>query len=313
MLPKKIRAMKILLSILLFPTLIFGQISNHFDNPSSKWYVAKTFPSGNIQNPNFVATTTTVFGFQGDSLINGETWYKLYSTQDSLFISNLIYKGITRSENNRILFIDSLNQLDTLYDFNLNVGDSVLYNFYGTMPEKIPVINIDSIQINGQFYRQFHFAEPIFPNAFDMLNELWIEGIGSIHGPLFPNFPFKFSTEFPDELHVTCTSFNNQQFWQNPIYNSCFINIVLSNDNKFKSDINSYPNPFSEHLKINMVKIDNYAIKIFNTSGQKVYEESITSDFVNIDLTGISDGIYFMTVESKSERWTSKLVRKHSL
>jgi hypothetical protein len=62
-----------------------------------------------------------------------------------------------------------------------------------------------------------------------------------------------------------------------------------------------------------MVKIDNYAIKIFNTSGQKVYEESITSDFVNIDLTGISDGIYFMTVESKSERWTSKLVRKHSL
>jgi hypothetical protein len=305
--------MKIILSILLLPTLIFGQISNHFENPSSKWYVAKTFPSGNMQNPNFVSTTTTVFGFQGDSLIGGETWYKLYATQDSLFISNLIYKGLTRSESNRILFIDSLNQLDTLYDFNLNVGDSVLYNFYGTIQEKIPVINIDSIQIGGQFYRQFHFGEPIFPNAFDELNELWIEGIGSIHGPIFPNFPFKFSGEFPDELHVTCTSFNNQQFWQNPFYNSCYINIVLSTDNKFKSNITIYPNPFSEHLKISMGIMDKYEIKIFNTSGQKIYEESITSDYTNINLTGLNDGIYFITVDSKRERWTSKLLRKHSL
>jgi hypothetical protein len=59
--------------------------------------------------------------------------------------------------------------------------------------------------------------------------------------------------------------------------------------------------------------MDKYEIKIYNTSGQKIYEESITSDYANINLTGLNDGIYFITVDSKTERWTSKLLRKHSL
>lgn len=69
---KKQREMKttILLSILLLPTILLGQVINHFDNSDSKWNVAKTYPAANQQNPNFVATTTTVYGFQGDTLIN---------------------------------------------------------------------------------------------------------------------------------------------------------------------------------------------------------------------------------------------------
>jgi hypothetical protein len=46
----------ILLSILLLPTILLGQVINHFDNLDSKWNVAKTYPAANQQNPNFVAT-----------------------------------------------------------------------------------------------------------------------------------------------------------------------------------------------------------------------------------------------------------------
>jgi hypothetical protein len=159
---------KILLTVLTFPMFLFGQVTSHFNNLDSKWNVAKTYPNANMQNPSFVATTTTVYGFQGDTLINSDLWFKLYSTSDSLFQNNLTFRGLTRTDNNRVLFLDTLNQLDTLYDFNINLGDSVLFNLYGQFPEKIPVINIDSIQINGQFYRRFHFAEPTMINAFDL-------------------------------------------------------------------------------------------------------------------------------------------------
>ena len=73
---------KILLTILTFPMLLFGQVTSHFNNLDSKWNVAKTYQNANMQNPNFVATTTTVYGFQGDTLINSDLWFKLYSTSD---------------------------------------------------------------------------------------------------------------------------------------------------------------------------------------------------------------------------------------
>jgi hypothetical protein len=303
---------KYLLTVLAFPILAFGQITNHFNNSDSKWNVAKTYPDGNLQNPNFVATTTTVFGFQGDTLINSDLWFKLYSTSDSLFQNNLTFKGLIRTDNSRILYLDTASQLDTLYDFNINPGDSILFNLYGQFPEKIPVINIDSIHINGQFYRRFHFAEPTIINAFDLLNEVWIEGIGSIHGPIFTTFPVKFSTEIPDSLILTCTYSNNQQVWQHPSYNSCYLNIVLGIDNKAKTDLSFYPNPFQDNIKINLTKADNYEINIFNSIGQRLIAKSMTSDFATIDLTALNDGVYFMTIDSKTERWTTKLI-KHSL
>jgi hypothetical protein len=41
------------------------------------------------------------------------------------------------------------------------------------------------------------------------MDEIWIEGIGSIHGPLSPHNPRKFSEEIPDSLMLTCTCVNN--------------------------------------------------------------------------------------------------------
>jgi len=148
--------MKTLLVFFAFslPTLLLGQITNHFIHSDSKWNVAKTYIAGTQENPSFVATTTTIYGFQGDSTINGKTWSKMYSTRDSLFQNNLVYEGLTRKDNDLILFKDTLNQLDTLYNFDLAVGDSVYYEF-STAPDWIYVEEIDTIQINGQDYRKY--------------------------------------------------------------------------------------------------------------------------------------------------------------
>jgi hypothetical protein len=309
---KKQRKMKttILLSILLLPTILLGQVINHFDNLDSKWNIAKTYPAGNQQNPNFVATTTTVYGFQGDTLISSEQWFKLYSTSDSLFQSNLSYRGLIREENNKVFYLDTLNQLDTLYDFSLNVGDSVLFDLYGMYPEWLQVVNIDSVQISGDYYRRLKFAEPTM-NAFDELNEVWIEGIGSMHGPLFPNFPIKFSQETADSMLVSCTYSNNQQVWQHQSYTSCYVNIILSVDQLELFDFKIYPNPFTDRIHINNIGLQRYELTLLNSLGQTVKRIQINGDNQIIDLTELKAGIYLLRIDNGLNARTMKLIKKH--
>lgn len=300
----------LIFSILLPPSILWGQIINHFDNADSKWNVAQTYPAANQQNPSFAATTTTVYGLQGDSLINSELWFKLYSTQDSLFQNDLLYRGLLRAENSKVFYLDTLNQLDTLYDFSLNVGDSVLFDLYGMYPEWLEVINVDTIQISGDDYRRLKFAEPTM-NAFDELNEIWIEGIGSIHGPLFPNFPVKFSEEIPDSMLVTCTFSNDQQVWQHESYPSCYVNIVLSAEQLKHSDFKIYPNPFTDRIHIENTSLHQFELTILNSLGRTVKEMQITNDDIIIDLSELKEGIYFLRIESQDTPMTLKVIKKN--
>jgi len=298
----------IIFSILLLPSILWGQVINHFDNLDSKWNVAKTYPAANQQNPNFVATTTTVYGFQGDTIINSEQWFKIYSSNDSLFQNDLVYRGLIRADNSKVFYLDTLNQIDTLYNFSLNVGDSVLFDLYGMYPEWLQVVNVDSIQISGNYYKRLKFAEPTI-QAFDELNEIWIEGIGSIHGPLFPNFPVKFSQEIPDSMLVTCTFSNNQQVWQHPTYPSCYVNIVLSVDPLELLDFKIYPNPFTNKIHIENIGLQQYELTILNRLGQTIKQIQVNNKNQTIDLTELKTGIYLLRINDREIIKTMKIIK----
>ena len=274
---------------------VFGQAIQHFDSPDSKWFVAKTYPAADPDNPNFAATTTSVFGFQGDTIINAETWNKMYVSNDSLFQNNLEFVGATRVENDQILFLDTLNQIDTLYDFSLNVGDSVLYNINGNNLEWLDIIEIDSIQINGDYYKRFHFDEPMM-SAFDELDEVWIEGIGSIHGPLFPRYPEKFSSEIPDSMLLTCSFSSAQEVWKHPNYEECYINNVLNLNAFNETEFVLYPNPFETVISIESHSSSINEVIVLNNLGQ--VKLNIEEDMLNdtIDLSVLDSGVYYLKI-----------------
>lgn len=300
----------IIFTILLLPSFLWGQVINHFDTLDSKWNVAKTYPAATQQNPTFAATTTTVYGFQSDTIINSERWFKLYSTIDSTFQSNLLYRGLIRQENNKVFYLDTLNQLDTLYDFSLNVGDSVLFDLYGMFPEWLKVISVDSIQINSVFYKRLKFEEPTI-QAFDDLNEIWIEGIGSIHGPLFPNSPIKFSQTVSDSMLLTCTFSNNQQVWQNQSYPTCYVNIVLSIDQLQLFNLKIYPNPFVDKIHFENLDFRQFELTVLNNLGQTVSKTQINNHNTIIDLADLKAGVYFLRIEDEEKAITMKIIKKH--
>ena len=144
---------KSLILLLIISAKCFGQSSIHFVDSAATWNVAKSYPAGNIQNPDFISTVTKIYGFKGDTLIGSELWNKMFCTTDSAFSLNLIYSGNLREENGIVLFMDTTDNIDTLYNFNLQLGDSVKYNFYGIGSYYIYISNIDSIIIDGNYYQ----------------------------------------------------------------------------------------------------------------------------------------------------------------
>ena len=300
--------MKSLFTFLLVGLTIsgFSQNPNSFIDQDANWNVARSFIDNNPDNPSFVSTTTTVFGFSGDSLIDNELWDKYYITSDSNFVNGLTYVGSMQEADGIVLFRDTLSELNTLYNFNLQVGDSVFYefDFEGVY---IKISTVDSIEINGVAHRRLFFEEPPFP-PFE-LNEVWIQGIGSIHGPLFPLNPSLFSSELPGSVDLICYKENDQVVWSNPDFNDCYINIVLSVVEIKGSAFNIYPNPAQNKVFIssdNGIKIKE--VNIYNQLGQNVLHQ--TSYDGSIDVSSLMPGVYFVEVAVDEKSNNEKLVIK---
>jgi len=293
------------------PLLTYGQIIDHFSNTNSKWNVADTYPNANQQNPYFAETRTTIFGFVGDTLVNGEMWLKMYSTEDSSFISNLNFEGYIQSTSDQVLKADENFQIDTLYQFDLNVGDSINFDF-GFYSEKIPVLSIDSVLIDNQYYKRLQFAEPTGPNAFTFFKEEWLEGIGSMHGPLFPDRPEVFSTEIPDSLNLICTASNGRSVWQHPSYSDCFVNIILGLTANDLSLFSVFPNPFQDEVSVSTASSKPKKVSIRNQLGQLVHFEIHDRPNFNIQVSELQNGLYFITIEENGKYLTWRVIKNNS-
>jgi hypothetical protein len=298
------------LLLLTVSTMALGQNPVSFNDSNAIWTVAKTYPHTNPQNPGFIETSTKLFGYNGDTLIGTDPWLKMYQSPDTNFISNLSYLGNIRETNGVVVYMDTTNSVHTLYDFNLQLGDSVLYSFgFGNYYLKIE--SIDSIMINSEYHKRFHFQEPSFPPFY--LNEVWIQGIGSIHGPLFPANPKVYETEIPDSTYLTCFKTNNSILWNNPNYTKCYINIMLNTEDLTISGIKIFPNPSSDRLFIEFPdgQKSSHDILIYDLQGRLI-QCLLKNQFnpVEIDLSALDKGVYIMQIDGAENLKKFKLIKQ---
>jgi hypothetical protein len=290
------------------PFFLFAQTANHFENESSRWFVAESYGNGNPQNPSFIETVTTVYGFQGDTIIGGETWLKMYSTPDSSFSANLEYEGLINSSDGFVVFQDTASTTDTIYNFNLTLGDSFLFDF-GFETEYIDIIEVDSVEINGEMYKRLSFDEPEGPNAFTNFYEIWIEGIGSWHGPLFPHKPRVFSTEFPESLYLTCSHENDILYWESEFHDACVVNIILDIENAETVGFDIYPNPSSSQIFIRQQQVNAGQFYVRDILGKEVRSGLLQSDNQSVDISELKRGVYFLTVLFDNTTLTKEILK----
>ena len=166
---------------------------------------------------------------EGDTVINGETWKKVYNYSGFGLSGGYTYYLALREIGQKVYAIaKGSNRPRLLYDFGLKVGDRVRCgvegNAFGCLRDtnekldtlmgfpvrnQLQVINIDTIHVSGthtreSYLRRFTFALlDAYREPLAMDHEIiWVEGFGSIASPFSPWQPLHQLEFFSVECRV---------------------------------------------------------------------------------------------------------------
>lgn len=190
--------------------------------------------------------------------------------------------------------VNSLFPLDSdiiLYDFNLKIGDSLLWK-----PTNRILTGIDSIQISdGSYRRKFIFS----------YDDYWIEGIGSWLG-LFGSY------EAPPNAYGGCwlTCFQKNDSLLYPVISGSdyYCNRIFTGFSEFttKFSISVFPNPASTYVHFDFRNYSNQKLRLIIMNS--VSEGSIRFDVnyqkeldIPVSLLGV-EGLYFYQIFSRDKK-----------
>ena len=176
---------------------------------SNKWYQNG---SSVFENGATGTTETTkrylLYFFEGDTIINGLEYKKMYKKQlDSIFhnpfsggtnqfistFSDLNYTAAMREDAESVYYIFRNQNTEELYaNFNLNLGDVLNYRWNSSET----VIEIDSIQIGTNYLTKYKLSN----------NQYFYEGIGASYG-LFKGWEIGFE----GGVYLSCFKHENDK------------------------------------------------------------------------------------------------------
>ena len=96
---------------------------------------------------------------------------------------------------------------------------------------------------------------------------------------------------------------------------------ILTHSEIFAPDLNIYPNPFTDEVRITGIgeieekgkkgKIgETVQLQVINSAGIVVYTQKITNPDETIRLEQLPSGVYFFTIESDGQSKTVKIVKE---
>ncbi|KAB2859079.1 MAG: T9SS type A sorting domain-containing protein [Flavobacteriales bacterium] len=313
----KIMSKKSLLYFFLFLSInSFGQTYYPFPDSVGVWKQTSSFYEGSdIHYALFM---------NGDTIINSITYNKLYysDTPNNIDTDNSNYYGAIRENNKKIYFFPdsiyniyypeyffcftsyiypypSFTEEVLLYDFNVNVGDTVHYPHLDST--YIIITWIDSVLVQGEYRKQYNYSysykpmsscQPIGPQNY-------VEGIGDINMGLFSIFIWYF------ENSESLNCFEDDEVFYSNVSN-CMT--VGNEDIKTKESYQIYPNPTSEVLFIELDNPITNLIYILDITGKEVYSTKTIQKTTSIDVSSFKIGLYIVKIVSNQGNITSKLI-----
>lgn len=296
------------LAFIVLANCAFAQVPQYFDN-NPEWRQSSDCSTG----LPCVARQDYVYSINGDSIIDGVTYKKLFkrgvqvnqwfdsppvpSYCNTSWVFN-DFHSLVRQEERKIYILQGNEAEALLYDFDLAVGDTLPITS-NQWQENIIVTSIDSILVGDSYRKIFNLTEQSSPQL--------IEGIGHEMGFIEP---------FPPILEcgysLLCYALDDSTYYPN--YNSpCDLTVTIKQELKANT-LRYYPNPASNSVTIEFGNPE--AIKevfAINISG-----EIITLDFkqtseksILADLSILSKGLYMIHLIGELNERLKLKVLKH--
>jgi hypothetical protein len=258
-------------------------------------FTTATYP----QPPNYSGDTSTVsFMLSGDTLINNKTYHILHQIncwEAGSDIENINAIAYLREDSiNKQVFISHYDEELLLYDFSVEVGDTLFGEDYIFEDHIDMVVNqIDSSLING-YYRK-HISFNVLTGT--DWSSVWTEGIGAT--PLL-NY-IAGDTWYSKSLN--CLFENGTLVYHGSSYETCCPGEMtgIPNANSLNNQIILFPNPAHDILTIEFSKTESSTIRIFDLSASMIYQKELPPGKSSINISQLSAGIYFAKITGKSK------------
>lgn len=272
------KSLIVIIFVFFISFLVNGQDYKPFDLENGEWYCRYSTKGGmfEVGHDTYYAIDSVKFFCSGDTLINDTLFKKLYYTgftSSQIVIRTHIsgYYGAIRNDtaNKQVWFNDG-NLSYPIYDFNINVGDSICNKVVYPLPVTFWLCGIvefiDSVNYCGKYFKRYNIQG----------DKKIIEGIGSDKG-LFPVFSSPWFSDF------ICYSEKG-----NSECNSCNINFTKIDKHLIDpNEINIYQTNDQIFISSNSIIS---SINLIDLSGRIIYRNdeinSINTNF-HIDKKGI--------------------------
>ncbi|MEO8759789.1 MAG: T9SS type A sorting domain-containing protein [Bacteroidia bacterium] len=303
---------KLLFLIILFFTLLTkAQTSAYHPMPDTNAVWNGSYWS--LTGPPYQAVSTPNIKFlAGDTIINDTTYKKICSSgyetignpnSNGGYFTNSYMGAIRQDIANKKMYYFAYNGIDKLlYDFNLHLGDTLPYS-YNNPPHFNYVSSIDSVLIGTDYRKQFHISKIGGTFASQDSNYVsLIEGIGSTYGLLDEIIP-----PFEGGSGLCSFSQNNVLLYTNNQTTAyCDATLGIKEVNH-STAFTIYPNPASNNITISSDK-ELETITIYNTLGEVVFQTKNKNIQQQIDISTLTDGIYFVNSSVNGISFSQKLI-----
>ena len=285
---------KLLLSmvLLLIGVTLLGQ---QFVSEQNQWNVMlTTFPRG---------TSTEVFKIEGDSAFKSISYKKIWVSYDSL--STWIFQGLLREDADVVWFVNKTDTTEKiLYNFNLVTGDTItIVNGFCSDGESVSVSvqGVDTVEFYGTRYKRLHLSDN------NVTEDYWLEGIGSLSGPLYSMFG---SFIVCPAWELLCSYRGESIVYENENEGRCW---VVGIDENKQIDAVLKPNPVVKGQPFTIETVQDITnVSIYNASGSLIKTVSKLAPHVAvIQTSGLNSGLYLIKIIVKGNKTaTYKLVVK---
>ena len=245
----------------------------------------------------------------GDTTINSITYHKLFTpfVFESYIGTNCGstfpgYKGAIRQDTllKSVYIVKPFNNTEQLlYDFTLQVGDTLKGVIASISVDADTVISIDSILVGGSYRKKWNITNGISI----------IEGLGSTYG-LVQNSTAGLIGTFSN-FSITCFSQNGASIYPNNTI-SCPLITSLNTLNEIVKEIKIYPNPSKGIFIVDFNGLEIKEIILNDLFGQLILKEN-TSNSINLSIDNLKTGLYILTIIDKNNKSTFYLKYKFFL
>ncbi len=291
--------------LLLFSTLLAffanGQTSVYHPFPESNaiWNIHYQFYCffNGTSDENYSITIS------GDTLISSQTYHKLTTPYVQSFSTGTCggistgYKGAIRQDiiNRKVYFVPpSSNTEQLLYDFTMQVGDTVRGYTEPITMQTDTVQSIDSVLVGNSYRKRW--------NINTCYNIHFIEGIGSTYG-LTERSPGCI-TDLAD-YSITCFQQNGQTLYPNTTTNCQLITSVNSKD-EISLQVNVYPNPSNGLFTVDLDQLIK-EIQLTDLLGNIILQQR-TNNQTKFNIENLKSGTYILTLIDKDNRTTNRKI-----